>query len=74
MEARICLGSRISPKIGHRGIFFITFFLQRRNPMEHPVQILGLGSQYFRRYDLSKLGLFQAPGFHLKEVIVGKHS
>ena len=31
-----------------------------------------LGSQYFWRYDLWKVVLFQAPEFHLKEVIVGK--
>ena len=36
--------------------------------------ILELGSQYFWRYDLWKVVLFQAPEFHLKEVIMGKDS
>ena len=35
-------------------------------------KISDLGSQYFWRYDLWKVVLFQAPEFHLKEVIVGK--
>ena len=39
---------------------------------EHLHKNSELGSQYFQRYDLWKLGLFQAPEFHLKEVIVGK--
>ena len=33
---------------------------------------LELGSQYFLRYDLWKVVLFQAPEFHLKKVIVEK--
>ena len=35
-------------------------------------KISELGSQYFWRYDLWKVVLFQAPKFHLNEVIVGK--
>ena len=35
-------------------------------------KISDLDSQYFWRYDLWKVVLFQAPEFHLKEVIVGK--
>ena len=45
-----------------------------RNPEEHHHKISELGSQYFQRYDLWKLGRFQAPEFHLKEVIMGKYS
>ena len=50
-------------------------FLERgKNPEEHHCTILEVGSQYFWRYDLWKLGLFQALEFHLKEVIMGKSS
>ena len=42
------------------------------NPEENFQNISDLGSQYFWRYDLWKVVLFQAPEFHLKEVIVGK--
>ena len=48
--------------------------VQSHNPEEHFLKISGIGSQYFQRYDLPKLGLFEASEFHLKEVIVGKYS
>ena len=64
----------------HRGIFAIFFFyegseaeifrVRSRNSEEHLRKMLELGLQYFRRYDLWKLELFQAPEFHLKEVIM----
>ena len=50
------------------------FTHRSRNPEEPPVKFLDIGSQYFWRYDLWKLGFFQALEFHLKEVIVGKMS
>ena len=46
----------------------------RRNLEEIHVNILDLGSKYFWRYDLWKLGFLQAPEFHLKEAILGKSS
>ena len=68
----------------HRGIFAINFFYegseskifraQSRTLEEHRHKISDLGSQYFGRYGLWKLGIFQALEFHLKEVIVGKSS
>ena len=48
--------------------------VQSENPEEIHKKISELGSQYFWRYDLWKVVLFQAPEFHLKEVIMGKSS
>ena len=50
------------------------FRVQSRNPEAMRQKILDLSSQYFRRYDLWKVVIFQAREFHLKEVIVGKFS
>ena len=50
------------------------FTERSHNPEERRGKISDLVSQYFQRYDLYKLGLFQGPEFHLKEVIVGKSS
>ena len=50
-------------------------FIERsQNPKEHRHKILELRLEYFQRYGLWKLGLFQDSIFHLKEVIVGKSS
>ena len=72
---KVLLSSVLLLQTGHHGIFAITFFYkgleakiftkQSRNPQECHVQILDLGSQYFQRYDLWKLGFFQAPEFNL---------
>jgi len=69
-------------KIGPRGIFAINFFYEAseakikthltRNLDEPRERILYLGSLYFQRYDLSKLGFLQAPEFHVKQVMLGK--
>ena len=63
------LDSRVSLlETSHRGIFAINFFyevseaeifrVRSQNPEEHLQNISELGSQYFQRYDLWKLGLF----------------
>ena len=63
------LDSRVSLlQTGHRGIFTINFFYEVSeaeifrvwswNPEEYCVKISDLGSQYFRRYHLWKLGRF----------------
>ena len=51
-----------------------SFTKRRRNLVELPVQILDLGSQHFWRYDMWKLGFFQALEFHIKEATMGKSS
>ena len=39
-----------------------------RNPEEATLKFSDQDAQYFRRYDLWKLGVLQAPEIHIKEV------
>ena len=50
------------------------FTAKSRNLDELHVKISDIGSQYFHRYDLWKLGFLQAPEFHLKDVTLVKSS
>ena len=45
---------------------------QSQNLGVAPVKILDHDAQYFWRYDMWKLGFFQAPELHHQEVTLGK--
>ena len=57
----------------YEGLEAEIFRVRSRIPKKHCRKISELGSQQLRRYGLWKLRLFQAPKFHLKEVIMGKN-